>query len=255
MSGKVFFFVPCTPKIGLRLNKERLTFYNEYSGRSILTSKTVAQMGFDLCESAEGMCDSITENFKALSGTALSDELLYSSKYSPVETKVFGIINENTAVYSLGVLLRDLLISTGRSDLRLRAILEKACDRYPFTRYDSFREFKEDLAIYLKTEIDEELYGVIISSDKPLPKPIFRQSDKKEYQVVIQESVKFTPYSRADKLRSNISKHLTVTRVQAVLTAFFILFSSISIPVTRVNRSQQMNDGIPTVPPYEINIK
>lgn len=251
MSEKVFFPVPCTPKIGLRLKKEKLTFYNEYSGRNVLTSKTVAQIGFDLCENSESLCENITENFKSVSGITLSDEILASSKYSPVESKVFGIVNENTAVYSLGILLRDLLISTGRSDLRLRAILDKACDRYSFTRYNSFCELKEDLAIYLKTEVDEETYGVIIAADKPLPEPIFSHSHRESKSEEIRESVHFASYSRAEEMRYSISKHLTIPRVQAVLTAFFILFSSISIPITSTKKAMQENNGLPTAAYYE----
>lgn len=251
MSDSIFFFVPCTPKIGLHLDRKKLTFYNEYSGRNVLTSKAVAQIGFDLCESAQKHCEGIAEGFKAMSGITLSDDLLSYSKYSPVETKVFGIINENTAVYSLGILLREMLISTGRSDLRLRAILDKACDRYSFTRYNRFCELREDLAIYLKTEVDEETYGVIITCDKPLAEPIFRQLHKEKVREEIEEAVNFVSYSRAEEIRHSISKHLTLPRVQAILTAFFILFSSISIPVTSINKTKLMNDGIPTMVYYE----
>ncbi len=242
MSEKVFFSIPCKPAITLCLRKDRLTFFNEYSGRNVLTAKAVAQIGFDICENAHCLCDDIAAGFKALTGITLDENAIASSKYAPVETKVFGITDENTAVYSLGVLLRDLLISTGRSDMRLRAILDKACERYSFTRYASFNELKEDLAIYLKDEVDEEIYGVVIVSDKPLPEPIFKRSYTEKAPDEVLEAVNFKPYSRGQEIWHSISKRLTLPRIQIILAVIFILFSSISIPITSVKQAH----GIPT---------
>lgn len=247
MSEKVFFSVPCKPGITLQLKKDSLTFFNEYSGRNVLSPKAVAQMGFDLCENADKLRGNIVGNFKALSGISLDEITLSSSKYAPVETKVFGTINENTAVYSLGILLRDLLISTGRSDTRLKAILDKACDRYPFTRYNTFCELKEDLAVYLKAELDEEIYGVIIVPDKPLPEPIFKRTYTEKPPDEVLEAVNFKPYSKAQEIRHTLSKRLTLPRVQIILAAIFILFSSISIPITSMRQSHD----VPTFSYYE----
>lgn len=251
MSDKVFFSVPCKPSITLCLQKNKLTFFNEYSGRNILTAKAVAQLGFDLCENAQHLCDDVVLGFKALTGITLDENTIASSKYASVETKVFGITDENTAVYSLGVLLRDLLISTGRSDMRLRAILDKACERYSFTRYANFNEFKEDLAIYLKDEVDEEIYGVVIVSEKPLPEPIFKHSYKEKAPDEVSEAVNFKPYSRAQEIWHSLSKHITLPRIQIILAVFFIAFSSISIPITS---ARQMHD-IPTFSHYDNQTK
>lgn len=240
MSDNIFFSIPCKPSIKLRLKKDKLTFYNDYCGRNVLSAKSVAQIGFDLCESIGKPCIDINKSFKTLSGITLSEDMLAHSKYAPVETKVFGIISENTAVYSLGILLRDLLISTGRSDTRMRAILDKACDQYSFMRYNSFRELKEDLGIYLKTEVDEEIYGVVIASDKPLPEPIFKHAHTEKPVEEREEAVNFKPYSTPQEVWHKLSKHLTPLRIKAALFAFFIIFSSISIPVTSVKRSHDI---------------
>ena len=240
MAGDIFFSIPCKPDIHLRLKKEKLTFYNEYCGQSTLTAKTIAQIGFDICECIGSPQDSIATVFKELSGIELNESTLAASKYAPVEAKVFGIINENTAVYSLGVLLRDLLISTSRVDYRLRAILDKACDCYSFLRYNSFCELREDLAIYLKSEVDEEIYGVVITADKPLPEPVFRLAKPTAER---EEAVNFKPYTKPQQIRHRLAKSITLPRIQAVLAATFILFSSISIPVTSARKSH----NIPTL--------
>ena len=247
MSEKVFFSLPCKPDIRLNLKKDRLTFWNEYSGRAILTPKFVAQIGFDICENALELRDDIFYCFRTLTGITLDEAVIYSSKYAPVDVKVFGNINEGAAVYSLGVFLRDLLISTGRSDMRLRAILDKACEQYVFIRYSTFDEFKEDLAIYLRSEVDEEIYGVIITSDKPLPEPVFRHNRAQKAPDLLPETINYTPYSKIQKIRHSASKHLTLPRVQIILAVIFIVFSSISIPLTSVRQSHD----IPTFSYFE----
>lgn len=244
MSDKVFFSLPCRPCVNLRLTRDRLTFFSEYCGRSVLTAKTVAQIGFDLCESACHEGGDIATRFQQLTGLVLDEQIINTSKYAPVETKVFGTLDENAAVYSLGVLLRELLISTGRSDSRLRAILDKACERYPFMRYEDFRALREDLAIYLKTEVEEEIYGVVITADKPLPEPIFRHNHTEKAP---DEAVCFVPYSRVQRARHFAATKLTLPRIQIALAAFFILFSSISIPLTSLSRAHD----IPTLAYYE----
>ncbi len=251
MSESTFFSIPCKPSISLRLNREKLTFYNEYCGRNVLTGKAIAQIGFDICENVDSFSTDIRKAFKALTGTELTDELLTSSKYAPVETKVFGIISENTAVYSLCVLLRDLLISTGRSDIRLRSILDKACDRYAFSRYPSFSELKEDLAIYLKTEVDEEIYGVIITSEKPLPEPIFKHKRTEKTYCEKEEAINFQQYSKAQEIWHSLSKSLTLERVQLYLAVFFIVFSIIAIPVTSIGKSHRQSNDVPTLSYYQ----
>lgn len=240
MSDKVFFSIPCKPSVTLCLPKSKLTFFNEYSGRNVLTAKLVAQLGFDVCEVARYMRDDVAVGFRALTGITLDESTIASSKYASVETKVFDTLNENTAVYSLGVLLRDLLISTGRSDMRLRAILDKACERYSFARYESFNDLKEDLAIYLKDEVDEDIYGVVIVSEKPLPEPIFKHSYTEKAPDEVSEAVNFKPYSRVQEIQHSLSKHLTLPRIQIILAVIFIIFSSISIPITSIQQSRDM---------------
>ncbi|MBR5774506.1 MAG: hypothetical protein IKY44_06620, partial [Clostridia bacterium] len=163
MSDTVFFSLPCRPCINLRLKRSSLTFWDEYCGRSVLTAKMVAQIGFDLCESACAVRGDIETRFKALTDLPLDERTISTSKYAPVETKVFGTMDESAAVYSLGVTLRELLISTGRSDMRLKAIFDKACGQYAFSRFAGFREMRDTLGVYLKNEVDEELYGVMIT--------------------------------------------------------------------------------------------
>lgn len=251
MSEKVFFSVPCKPSVTLCLPRSKLTFWNEYSGRSILNAKNVAQLGFDICEIARCICTDTAIGFEILTGITLDENTIASSKYASVETKVFGTTDESTAVYSLGVLLRDLLISTGRSDMRLRAILDKACELYSFARYQTFNDIKEDLAIYLKDEVDEETYGVVIVSDKPLPEPIFKHSYQKKSDDEVLEAVNFKPYSKPQEIWHALLKHLTLPNIQIILAVIFIIFSSISIPVTSVRQSH----GTPTFSHYENNLK
>jgi len=240
MSEKVFFTLPCKPCVTLRLPKSKLTFFNEYSDTNVLTAKSVAQIGFDICEAVHCMLGDAETVFRELTGISLDGDTVVSSKYASAEAKVFEIINENTAIYSLGVLLRDLLISTGRSDMRLRAILDKACERYSFARYESFCDLKEDLAIYLKSEINEDFYGVMIVSEKPLPEPSYTLSCSKKAPDEASEAVTFKPYTRTQEIWHNLPKRLTLSRIQIILAVFFIVFSSISIPVTSVRQSRDM---------------
>ena len=231
MMEKISLTLPTVPDLTLRLCRASLTFYNDYAGRSVFSAKAIAQIGFDLCESIRNaMNDGTEECFKSLTGIVICHERITSSKYAPVEAKVFGIINESSAIYSLGVLLRDLLISTGHSDLRLRSILDRACDKYEFGRHRSFRELQEDFAIYLKSNVSEEVYGVIITER---PSPVTARAAAIEQR---DEPECFKPYSRADIIKHEILKRLTFRRVQVILAVIFILFSSISIPITSANK-------------------
>jgi hypothetical protein len=236
VSDKVFFSLPFNHALRLSLRRDKLTFWNDYYGRNVLTAKSVAQIGFDLCECACAESGDIATKFKALTGIELDEQTIAASKYAPVETKVFGTMDENAAVYSLGVFLRDLLISTGRSDSRLRAIFDKACGQYPFMRYSDFRELREYLAIYLRTEVDEEIYGVVIAADKPLPEPIFRHTFSENPAEEKQEAVCFVPYSGAQKLWHSLLKNITFAKIQIFLTIIFIVFASVAIPITATGR-------------------
>ncbi|MBR5272096.1 MAG: hypothetical protein IKU25_01690 [Clostridia bacterium] len=240
MTEKLIFAVPTVPDVVLRLDKKLLTFHGEYVGRSVLSAKMIAQIGFDVCENVRaGIKDGIEECFKKMTGFELSQERLTTSKYAAVETKVFGIINENTALYSFGVLLRDLLISSGHCDLRLRAILDKTCNKYPFNRHQSFRELQEDFALYLKNNVDEETYGVIITASPCLA----AHTSTEKASPLQDEPVHFQCYSRSQNVKHSLLKFLTFERVQIMVAAVLILFSSISIPLTSTNK----NPGLPTM--------
>ncbi len=235
MTDNLIFPLPTIPDVVLHLERKHLTFHNEYVGRSVLSEKMIAQLGFDICENANHLIkDGVEKCFSRLTSITLQQDVIAKSKFAAVETKVFGVVDESTAIYSLGVLLRDLFISGGNSDLRLRKILDKACDRYPFNRHQSLRQLQEDFALYLRNNVDEEVYGVIITEKVPEPQA------KERIAAIKDEPVHFQYYSHKDNVKRTLSKMFPFKRVQIILSVIFILFSSISIPLTSINKSTDL---------------
>ncbi len=83
---------------------------------------------------------------------AIGSSIAYTPRYASPEQREHGVVSTVSDIYSLGVLLGELVAITGKADVEMKAILAKATAELPERRYATVDALVGDLRRYLARE-------------------------------------------------------------------------------------------------------